>query len=141
MAGFSSPLAVKSWLATLAVGLALFQVVSALVMYGRIPGVTAPSWIGTAHAWLGRLAVLVSVPVAVQCLYALGFQSSDNRVLIHSVCGCLFYGVFVTKMLLLTRKGLKGWVIPVAGGALFGTLVPVWLMSATWFFQTQGLTF
>jgi hypothetical protein len=91
--------------------------------------------------WSGRLAVLVSVPVAVHCLYALGFQSSDLRVLIHSVLGCLFYGVFVTKMLLLTRKGSKSWAVPVAGGLLFMTIVLVWLMSALWFFQTRGLTF
>ena len=59
--------------------------------------------IGTAHVWSGRLAVLVSVPVAVHCLYALGFQSYDNRVLFHSLFGCFFYGAFVTKMVLLTR--------------------------------------
>jgi len=35
----------------------------------------------------------------------------------------------------------NGWAIPVAGGLLFMTIVLVWLMSALWFFQTQGLTF
>jgi hypothetical protein len=141
VAGFSGPMAVKAWLATAVVVLALFQLLSALIMYGRIPGVGAPAWIGPVHVWSGRLAVLVSVPVAVHCLYALGFQSSDLRVLIHSVLGCLFYGVFVTKMLLLTREGSKSWAVPVAGGLLFMTIVLVWLMSALWFFQTRGLTF
>jgi hypothetical protein len=70
VSGFSSGTAVKAWLATLAVVLALFQVVSAFAMYRLIPGGNAPSWIGTAHVWSGRLAVLVSVPVAVHCLYA-----------------------------------------------------------------------
>ena len=82
-----------------------------------------------------------TVPVAVHCLYALGFQSSDNRVLFHSLFGCFFYGAFVTKMLLLTRKGLRGWVIPVVGGLVFFGLVYVWLTSALWFFQTTGITF
>jgi hypothetical protein len=141
VAGFSSGTAVKSWLATLAVTLALFQLVSAFAMYRLIPGGKAPSWIGTAHVWSGRLAVLASVPVAVHCLYALGFQSGDNRVLFHSLFGCFFYGAFVTKMLLLTRKGLRGWVIPVAGGLVFFGLVYVWLTSALWFFQTSGITF
>jgi Family of unknown function (DUF6529) len=86
------------------------QLLSALIMYGRIPGVGAPSWIGPVHVWSGRLAVLVSVPVAVHCLYALGFQSSDRRVLVHAVLGCLFYGVFVTKMLLLTVR--RVWPFP-----------------------------
>lgn len=141
VAGFSSGTAVKSWLATLAVSLGLFQLGSAFAMYRLIPGGRAPSWIGTAHVWSGRLAVLASVPVAVHCLYALGFQSSNNRVLFHSLFGCFFYGAFVTKMMLLTRKGLRGWVIPVAGGLVFFGLVYVWLTSALWFFQTSGLKF
>lgn len=141
VAGFSSGTAVKSWLATLALTLALFQLASAFAMYRLIPGGKAPSWIGTAHVWSGRLAVLATVPVAVHCLYALGFQSSDNRVLFHSLFGCFFYGAFVTKMLLLTRKGLRGWVIPVVGGLVFFGLVYVWLTSALWFFQTTGITF
>ena len=42
LAGFSSGLAVKAWLATLAVVLALFQLVSAFVMYRLIPGGQRP---------------------------------------------------------------------------------------------------
>ena len=141
IAAFSSGTAAKTWLATLSVALAIFQLVSAFAMYRLIPGGRAPAWIGPAHVWSGRLAVLVSIPVAVHCLYALGFQSSDSRVLFHSLFGCLFYGVFVTKMLLLTRKGLPSWAIPVAGGLLFFGLVYVWLTSALWFFQTSGITF
>lgn len=140
VAGFSSPMAVKTWLATLATALALFQFASALSMYGKIRGF-APSWIGVAHVWSGRLAVLASVPVAVHCLYALGFQDYQTRVLLHSLFGCFFYGAFVVKMLLLTRKGLPGWVIPVAGGLTLSGLVGIWLTSALWFFQHNGITF
>lgn len=139
VAGFSSGTSVKSWLATLAVALGLFQLVSAFAMYRLVPGGRAPGWIGAAHVWSGRLAVLVSVPVAVHCLYALGFQGTDTRVLFHSLFGCFFYGVFVTKMLLLTRKGLPGWVIPIAGGLLFFGLIYVWVTSAWWFFYTSGV--
>ena len=140
VAGFSSGVAVKTWLATLAVILALFQFGSAFAMYGLLRG-RAPRWISTAHVWSGRLAVLASVPVAVHCLYALGFQATDTRVLFHSLFGCLFYGAFVTKMLLLTRKGLPAWVIPIAGALVFFGLVFIWLTSALWFFQTSGITF
>lgn len=141
VAGFSSGTAVKAWLATLAVTLAVFQLVSAFIMYRLLPGNRWPSWIAPAHVWSGRLAVLASVPVAVHCLYALGFQSGDTRVFFHSLFGCFFYGVFVTKMMLLTRKGLRPWVIPIVGGLLFFVLVYVWLTSALWFFDTTGLTF
>jgi hypothetical protein len=51
-------------------------------------------------------------------------------VLFHSLFGCFFYGDFVTKMVVLTRKGLRSWVIPVAGGLVFVGLVCVWLTSA-----------
>jgi uncharacterized protein DUF6529 len=140
VAGFSSGVVVKTWLATVAIVLALFQFGSAFAMYGLLGGRT-PAWISTAHVWSGRLAVLASVPVAVHCLYALGFQGTDTRVLFHSLFGCFFYGAFVTKMVLLTRKGLRAWVIPVAGGLVFFGLVYVWLTSALWFFQTSGVTF
>lgn len=140
VAGFSSPTAVKSWLATLAMALGVFQMLLALAMYRLLPPTRTPTWLRPAHVWSGRVAVLASLPVAVHCLYALGFQASDSRVLFHSLFGCLFYGVFVTKMLLLTKPGLRPWVLPVAGGLLFFALVYTWLTSALWFFQLKGLT-
>jgi Family of unknown function (DUF6529) len=139
--GFSSGVAAKAWLATIAFLLALVQMFSALVMYGRFPAITAPSWIGTLHRWSGRVAVLVTVPVAVHCLYALGFQYDAPRVLAHSLLGCLFYGAFVAKMLLLTRSGAPKWSLPVFGGIVFTALVGLWLTSSVWFFTTSGLTF
>jgi hypothetical protein len=141
VAGFSSGTAVKTWTATIAVALALFQFGSAFAMYGLLPRGRVPSWVGTAHVWSGRLAVLASIPVAVHCLYALGFQHTDSRVLFHSLFGCFFYGVFVTKMLLLTRKGIAPWVIPIAGGLTFFGLIFIWLTSALWFFETSGVHF
>ncbi|WP_199256095.1 DUF6529 family protein [Mycolicibacterium mengxianglii] len=140
IAGFSSPAAVKSWLATVAVALGVFQLLSAMAMYRLLPRARTPSWLRSAHIWSGRLAVLASVPVAVHCLYALGFQTGDQRVLFHSLFGCFFYGAFVTKMVLLTRARLAAWVLPIAGGLLFFVLVYTWLTSALWFFQLKGLT-
>jgi hypothetical protein len=141
LAGFSSGTAVKTWTATIAVALALFQFGSAFAMYGLLRRGRVPSWVSTAHVWSGRLAVLASIPVAVHCLYALGFQHTDTRVLFHSLFGCFFYGVFVTKMLLLTRKGIAAWVIPIAGGLTFFGLIFIWLTSALWFFETSGVHF
>ena len=139
LAGFSSGLVVKAWLATVAMVLALFQLVSAFAMYRLIPGGKAPFWIGTAHVWSGRLAVLVSVPVAVHCLYALGFQTADTRVLLHSFLGCFFYGIFICKMIVLAKDDQKPWVIPVIGGLVFTGLVGLWLTSSLWFFSNNGL--
>jgi hypothetical protein len=141
LAGFSGPQEVKVWLASLAFALALGQIGSALVMYGRIPGVPGPAWLSGVHRWSGRLAFLAAVPVAVHCLYALGFQSYDGRVLAHSLLGCLFFGAFAVKMLSLSRSGMPGWLLPVFGGVVFTGLVGLWLTSSLWFFTTVGVRF
>jgi len=140
LGGFSSGAAAKSWLVTGAFVLALVQLGSALVLYGRIPGVAGPSWTGRLHRWSGRIAVLLTVPVAVHCLYALGFQDGSLRVLVHSLLGCFFYGAFTAKMLVL-RADTPRWALPLLGGAVFTALVALWLTSSVWFFTTSGLTF
>ena len=139
IAGFSSPGYVKSWLATAATVFAIIQVVSALVMYGKVPRVSAPSWIGGLHRWSGRLAFLLAVPVAIHCLYALGFQGYSTRVLIHSVLGCLFFGAFTIKMLILPKSDLPSWTLPTLGALVFTALTGVWFTSAYWFFSTFGI--
>ncbi len=139
LAGFSSPGAAKSWLATTAVLFAVVQVISALVMYGKVPRVAAPSWIGGVHRWSGRIAFLLAVPVAVNCLYALGFQTYSTRVLIHSLLGCAFFGAFTVKMLILPKRELPGWLLPSLGALVFTVLTGVWLSSAYWFFANFGI--
>jgi hypothetical protein len=138
LAGFSGPQSAKSWLATGAIIAAVIQVISALVMYGKIK-IQAPSWIGGLHRWSGRIAFLLAVPVAVHCLYALGFQTYSTRVLIHSLLGCAFFGAFTVKMLVLPKKDMPGWLLPTLGGLAFTALTGVWLTSAFWFFSTFGI--
>ncbi|MGW3104858.1 DUF6529 family protein [Streptomyces sp. cg40] len=137
LAGFSSTGAVKSWLATTAFFFALVQVVSAFMVYGKLPG---PSWSGTLHRWSGRIAFLVAVPVAVHCLYAFGYQTYSTRVMWHSLLGCLFFGAFSAKMLLLRSERLPGWLLPLVGGLVFTGLTLLWLTSALWFFRTFGVS-
>ncbi|HEX6336185.1 MAG TPA: DUF6529 family protein [Jiangellaceae bacterium] len=141
LAGFSGPLEAKVWVASAALLFALVQLGSALVMYGKVPGVAAPGWIGALHRWSGRAAFLLAVPVAVHCLYAVGFQTFSTRVFIHSLLGCLFFGAFTVKMLGLRRDGLPGWALPVLGGTVFALLVGLWWTSSLWFFTTIGVRF
>ena len=141
LAGFSSGLHAKSWLASLAFALAIVQVISAMAMWGKLPGTAGGGRVsGALHRWSGRLAVFVSLPVAAHCLYALGFQGFDTRVLVHSLLGCFFYGIFVCKMIVLTRQDKPGWVVPVAGGLVFTGLTGLWLTSALWFFTQFGVS-
>jgi thiamine transporter ThiT len=106
-------------------------------MWGRLPGAgEAPGWVGPLHRWSGTIAFVVSLPVAFHCLWALGFQSTDTRVLVHSLAGCLFYGAYATKMIGLRTKSLPKWALPVLGGTVFTVLVVAWLTSALWYFTS-----
>jgi Family of unknown function (DUF6529) len=136
--GFKNTLTMKVWLATIALLFALVQLLSALWMYGRLPLGAAPNWLGTVHRISGRLAFLVSLPVAYHCLYQLGFQHTSTRVLIHSILGCVFYGAFVAKVMVVRSKNLPGRALPIAGGLTFAVLVYVWLTSALWFIDKFG---
>jgi hypothetical protein len=138
LAGFSGPLTAKAWLATGATVAGVIQVISALIMYGKIK-IQAPPWIGGLHRWSGRVAFLLAVPVAVHCLYALGYQTYSTRVLIHSLLGCLFFGFFTVKMLVLPKKDMPGWLLPTLGGLAFAALTGIWLSSAYWYFSNFGI--
>jgi len=133
---FTTTLNFKVWFATLAVLLAGVQLLTALRMYGKLGSGPQPSWLGDLHRLSGTLAFLVSLPVAYHCLWSLGFQSGDTRVLAHSLLGCAFYGAFVAKVLVVRSSGLPGWALPVVGGLTFTVLVGVWLTSSLWFFTT-----
>lgn len=140
VAGFSGPLQAKVWLATGAAAFGLLQVLSSLMMYGRFPSLGMPPGLtGGLHRWSGRIAFLLAVPVAIHCLYAVGFGVGSPRVLAHSLLGCLFFGVFVVKMLGLRKEGLPGWALPTLGGLAFTGLIGLWLTSSLWFFSTFGM--
>jgi hypothetical protein len=129
----------KVWLASVAVLFALVQVGSALWLYGRLPLPAGPAWLGSLHRISGRVAFLVSLPVAYHCLYQLAFQDSTTRVLLHSLLGCAFYGAFAAKVVIVRSHTLPGWALPVAGGLVFTILVSVWLTSGLWFISSNGV--
>lgn len=138
--GFSGMLQAKTWLATAAIVFVVVQVTTALWMYGRLPGVrSAPRWVVPVHRWSGAIAFVLLVPVALHCLWSLGFSTVSPRVLAHSIAGCTFYGAYVAKMLGLRVRGLPGWALPVLGGLVFTAVVVAWLTGALWFFTRSGL--
>ncbi len=136
--GFTSTITMKVWLTTVVLWFAVIQVLSALWMYGRLPLGAAPSWLGGVHRISGRLAFLVSLPVAYACLYELGFQHSSTRVLLHSMLGCLFYGAFAAKVLIVRSRTLPGSAVPVAGGVVFVLLVYIWMLTVGWYVDQSG---
>lgn len=137
-AGFSSYVQFKVWFTTAAAVLIVVQLVTALWMWGRLPGAgSAPAWAAQAHRWSGALAFVLLVPVALNCLYAIGFETNYGaRSLVHSVAGCAFYGTYTAKMIGLRVRGLPGWALPVLGGLLLACFVVLFVTSAVWFFQS-----
>src|SRR4051794_37126215 len=119
---FSSTIAMKVWLGSVAVAFAVVQVSTAVWLYGKLPW-RPSSWTGALHRVSGRLAFLFSLPVAYHCLWSLGFQDTNGRVLAHSLLGCAFYGAFATKVVVVRSKNLPGIALPIAGGATFALLV------------------
>ena len=125
---FSSTIQLKVWFATAALALAVLQVLLALRLYDKIEVPRrAPSWFGDAHRLVGTVAFVLTLPVAYQCLWALGFQSTDTRVLVHSLLGCFFYGIFTVKVLAVRVRGLPARPCRWSGGLVFVVLVGIWL--------------
>ncbi len=153
---FSGTLTMKVWLATGATALALVQLATSLRFFEVMhwPRV-APAWLVPVHRWSGIIAILLTLPVAYHCLWALGFSDATPRRLIHSIAGCLFYGAFLAKMLLLRTERpwpfvassaappafWPGWVFAIAGGLTFSALVVLWYTSSLWFLTTVGFSF
>ena len=137
---FSGMLQMKAWLTTVAAALALVQLGTALWMWGRLPAAgEAAAWVPTVHRYSGSVAFVLTVPVAVHCMWALGFGTTNARVVAHSIAGCALYGAYAAKMLGLRMRGLPGWAVPVLGGSVLALVVVLWLTAALWFFTRSGL--
>jgi hypothetical protein len=133
-------LALKSWLATAILGLALLQLLSALWIYRQLPGARRPpKRLPLVHRLSGAALLLVTLPVAYHCMFAYGVQTLDARVAVHSLAGCFFYGAFAAKVMVVRSRRLPGWVLPLAGGTLVTVIALLWYTSALWYFNGFSL--
>jgi len=132
----SDPIPVKSLLATIALGLAALQVLLALWMYRKLPLTgSPPSAVSLAHRAVGFGAFALTVPVALHCLIVYGVHFTSVRVTIHSIAGCLLYGAFSAKVLLVHSRRLPGWALPAAGASLALLIGVLWYSSALWYYN------
>src|SRR5262245_55168403 len=135
---FTNTINLKVWFATGVFLLALVQITTAARLFGKISVPRRmPIWLGDAHRLSGTIAFVLTLPVAFHCLWSLGFRSdtSDPRTYVHSVVGCLFYGIFVVKILSVRIHELPRWLLPAAGIATFLSITVLWATSALWFWQ------
>ncbi|CAM5283828.1 hypothetical protein SAVIM338S_00186 [Streptomyces avidinii] len=130
----------KAQLATGVLGLAALQLLLALWMYGRLPGVRrVPGPVPVTHRIAGVVLFALTVPIAVHCVRAYGVQLTGSRAAVHSIAGCFFYGAFAAKVLLVRSRRLPGWALPLAGGTLVVVIVILWYTSALWHFNGDSV--
>jgi hypothetical protein len=87
---FSSTIAGKAWFASAAIVFAVLQVSTGARIFGKLQRVIpiGRPHVNRIHRWSGRLAILCTLPVAFHCIFILGFQTANARVLVHSIAGC-----------------------------------------------------
>ena len=130
---FEDPIHLKAGFATAVVMLACFQLFTAAWIFRKLPW-SKPAWVNPVHRWSGRLAFVLTLPVAYHCIFKLGFQDPSTRVLAHSLFGCAVFGAFASKVTIVRLHNFPRWVLPTAGGLLFAVLVGVWWTSAVWLY-------
>jgi hypothetical protein len=129
----------KSLLATIVLGLAIVQVLLALWIYRKLPlAGRPPRPVRLSHRLIGFGLFALTVPIAVHCLLAYGVQLTSTRVAVHSLAGCVFYGAFTAKVLLVQSRRLPGWALPTAGGLLAFLVAVLWYTSALWYYNATS---
>lgn len=128
----SDPFRTRVCLSTVAVLLAMGQLLSAsrIRQVLRLPPEGRLS--GLVRRRSGRAAVLVTLPVAYHCIFLLGFGIYEGRTYAYSLLGSLVYGTVLGKVFLVRSSGFRGWALPVAWGALFSILLGLWFLSSFW---------
>jgi hypothetical protein len=137
---FSGMLQTKVWFSIAAGALIVVQLVTALAMWGRLPGVAGRAgWLSPLHRWSGAVAFVLTLVPAFHCLWALGFSTGSTRVVAHGIAGCAFYGAYAAKMLGLRVRGLPPRAVPLLGSLVLASFVVLWLTSVPWFLSRSGL--
>jgi hypothetical protein len=129
-------LTLKSILASVVLGLAVFQVSSATWFMGKLRfAPPAPRRLRLVHRITGVSLFILTLPIAYHCAFAYGVKTFDGRTAVHSIAGCFFYGAFAAKVTVVRSRRLPGWALPLAGGTVFVTVALLWYTSALWKFN------
>jgi len=139
LTGFDSTASWKSALASVTVFLFVIQMTLGLRITGRFgPRRPPPPWAADAHRLIGTVAFGISIPVVFHCLWALGYQSGNSRVVVHSLFGFFAYGLYVAKILTVRSDRPPERALPVIGSLLGFTMLAAWWTSAFVFYAGTG---
>ena len=118
---------VKVVLASVVLGLAVYQILLAAVAYGwirlRILERGSAAW---THRASGDTILVLTVVIAIMCIGYSGFEDGGA----HSVVATILLGVFATKVLVVRFGGRLSRVLPLLGVSLLILFGITWLTSA-----------
>ncbi|MER5881780.1 DUF6529 family protein [Streptomyces sp. NPDC001910] len=49
-----------------------------------------------------------------------------------AITGCVLYGAFAAKVVVVRSRRLPGWMLPAVGGLLFCSIALLWYTAALW---------
>ncbi len=119
---------VKVLLASIALALAVYQLVMAAVGYGRLrvgPLRAGPAF--AAHRAVGDAIALVMLITGVMCLSVYGYEDDARG---HAIAGTALLAILAFKVSVVRRDFGLGRRLPVLGLTVFALLVVTWSTSA-----------
>jgi hypothetical protein len=120
-----NPTEVKVVLASVALALAIYQLVTIAVVYGKVRlGVLGTAPAATTHRAVGDTIALLLLCTGVMCLSVYGFEGA------HAVFGSALLVVLAIKVSVVRRDFGLGRFLPVLGLAVFALLCVTWATSA-----------
>jgi hypothetical protein len=125
---WGNPTEVKVVLASVALALAVYQLVLIAVGYGKVrPRFLDARPAAKAHRASGDAIAVLLVLVAAMCVGYFGFEGDAS---LHIAAGIGVLAVLAAKVAVLRRFHGAGRLLPVLGTSLFLLLVLTWLTSA-----------
>jgi uncharacterized protein DUF6529 len=119
---------VKVLLASVALGLGVYQLVLAAVGYGRLRmPVLGSKAAFFSHRALGDVILVLVVLTAIACIAYFG---AEDDYLLHVVAGSALLGVLALKVIVVRWIPRLGGLLPVLGVSVFLLLALTWATSA-----------
>jgi hypothetical protein len=119
---------VKVVLASVALALAVYQLVLIAVGYGKLrPPFLAARPASSAHRAIGDTIAFLLIVVGVTCLSVYGYDDDET---VHAAAGTALLAVLTLKVAVVRRGLGLGRALPLLGGTVFALLAVTWASSA-----------